>query len=101
MSYLHRFPLNTLKISEQFVQDAPHDADVGSIARIMIELAHSLGLRVVAEGVETEAQRAFLAARGCEAYQGYLRARPQPAEKIGKWMLDWRRTSAAEEAIVA
>ena len=101
LSYLNRFPLNTLKISEQFVQDAPHDANVGSIARIMIELAHSLGLRVVAEGVETEAQRAFLADRRCEAYQGYLRARPQPAEEIGKWMLEWRRTTVAERASVA
>ncbi len=92
LSYLNRFPLDTLKISEQFVQDAPSNADVGAIASIMIELAHSLGLRVVAEGVETETQLKYLDARECEAYQGYLRVRPLPAEEIGEWMLRWQRS---------
>jgi len=82
LSYLHRFPLHTLKISEQFVHDVEEDAAVAAITGIIIELAHSLGLRVVAEGVEKEGQRAFLEARGCDAFQGYLFARPMPAEQM-------------------
>gem|GEM_PF-1652957 len=101
LSYLSRFPLDTLKISEQFIQDAPSNPDIGAIASIMIELAHSLGLRVVAEGVETEAQRAYLASRECDAYQGYLRARPLPGDEVGKWMLDWQHNRRNRAACVA
>lgn len=100
LSYLSRFRLQTLKISEEFIQGVCEDPKVASIAGIMIELAHSLGLRVVAEGVERDDQRRFLADRGCEAYQGYLRAKPQPAEEMEKWMLQ-RIASGASRAASA
>lgn len=83
------------------MQDAPINRDAGAIASIMIELAHLLGLRVVAEGVQTDSQRSFLASRGCEAYQGSLRAKPLPAEEIGKWMLEWRRSHPDRAAHMA
>ena len=76
LSYLKRFPVDTLKLDRSFVQGLPEDADDGSIARAVITLAHSLGLAVVAEGVETAAQRDFLAREGCDQMQGYLLSRP-------------------------
>ncbi len=78
LGYLHRLSADKLKIDRSFVRDVLVDADDATICSTIIQLAHSLGLRVVAEGVETEAQRQWLAAHGCEQMQGYLFARPQP-----------------------
>jgi diguanylate cyclase (GGDEF)-like protein/PAS domain S-box-containing protein len=82
LAYLKRIPLHTLKLAQPFVHGIPHDpADCG-IARSVIAVARSLGLSVVAEGVETEAQLAFLRQEQCDAIQGYLFCRPVPADDV-------------------
>jgi diguanylate cyclase (GGDEF)-like protein len=82
LSYLKRFPLDVLKIDRSFIRDVTCNADDAAIAKTIIAMAHSLRLEVVAEGVETAAQAAFLAAHGCQIMQGYLYGRPLPAEEF-------------------
>lgn len=77
LAYLKRFPINCLKIDRSFVEDIPHDPHGSEIATAIIAMAHKLRLEVVAEGVETEAQRDFLIAQGCESLQGYLFGKPK------------------------
>lgn len=76
LAYLKRFPLNALKVDQSFVEDIPSDDHGSEIATAIIAMAHKLKLMVVAEGVETEAQRDFLVAQGCDLLQGYLFGRP-------------------------
>jgi diguanylate cyclase (GGDEF)-like protein/PAS domain S-box-containing protein len=80
LSYLKRFPVQTLKIDRSFVNDLTTDGDDGSIVTAIIAMAKSLKLEVVAEGVETREQLAFLTRLHCDKYQGYLFSRPIPAD---------------------
>ncbi|WP_374481623.1 putative bifunctional diguanylate cyclase/phosphodiesterase [Zoogloea sp.] len=82
LSYLKRLPLTRLKIDRSFVQDLPGDPEDAAIAAATLSIARDLGLEVVAEGVETEAQRDFLLERQCHVMQGFLLAHPQPAVDI-------------------
>ncbi len=82
LSYLKLLPLDELKIDQSFVRDVLTDPNDAAIAKTIITLAHSLGLSVVAEGVETVGQREFLARHGCESFQGYLFGHPMPVADI-------------------
>ena len=76
MSYIKRLPLHQLKIDRSFISDLPDDLDDAAIATMIHQLAHTLGMSVVAEGVETEAQRDYLMSLGCQYFQGYLFGKP-------------------------
>ena len=82
LAYLKTFPLNRLKIDRTFVRDLPSNASDRAIANTIITLGHQLSMEVLAEGVETEAQAQFLRDSGCHAFQGYLFAKPMPAEAL-------------------
>ncbi len=82
LSYLKRFRVDTLKIDRSFVRDLPADGDDAAIVTAVMAMARSLRLRVIAEGVETQAQLDFLLEQGCHLAQGFLLAKPQPAEAI-------------------
>jgi len=82
LAYLRRFPIDKLKIDIAFIRDVTTNADDAAIVNAIITMAHSLNVRVVAEGVETAAQKAFLIAHGCDQIQGYLVSRPLPAHLI-------------------
>ena len=82
LAYLKRFPVDVLKIDQSFVRDIETDAGSAAMVAAIVSLAHDLGMRVIAEGVETVAQREFLRERGCDESQGYLFSRPLPAAEF-------------------
>ena len=86
LACLKRFPIKSIKVDRSFIRDLPGDGDDAVISQAIIAMAHSLKLEVVAEGVETEAQREFLRAHGCDEMQGYLFSRPLPAEDFGQFL---------------
>jgi EAL domain-containing protein (putative c-di-GMP-specific phosphodiesterase class I) len=91
LSYLKKLPLNQLKIDQSFVRDLLTNPQDAAIARVVVGLAHSMGLDVIAEGVETEDQRAFLASIGCHAYQGYLVSKPLPVAQFAAFLAAYNR----------
>lgn len=82
LMYLKRLPANELKIDRGFVRDLEHDSDDAAIVSAIVALGQALGLRIVAEGVETDSQQDFLTRLGCDSLQGYLMGRPVPAEQF-------------------
>jgi EAL domain-containing protein (putative c-di-GMP-specific phosphodiesterase class I) len=82
LSMLKRLPLTTMKLDRSLVRDLPFDRDDAAIVRAVIDTAHAMGITVVAEGIETEPQRAFLCGCGCDEGQGYLFGKPVPAEAL-------------------
>jgi EAL domain-containing protein (putative c-di-GMP-specific phosphodiesterase class I) len=82
LAYLNRFPIDTLKIDRSFIRDIPADSGDKKITRAIIAMAHSLKLKVVAEGVETADQLKFLRAEHCDAVQGYFLYRPLPQAEM-------------------
>jgi len=77
LSYLKHLPFQQLKIDQSFVQGVPEDPDSCAIVQAILSMGHSLGMEIIAEGVETEAQHQFLSQHGCKAFQGFHFARPQ------------------------
>jgi EAL domain-containing protein (putative c-di-GMP-specific phosphodiesterase class I) len=86
LGYLRRFALDSLKIDKSFVREIPDEPDDATIVRTVIGMAHSLGLEVCAEGVETADQLAFLRAEGCDRVQGYLYGRPMAAGDVDAFL---------------
>jgi EAL domain-containing protein (putative c-di-GMP-specific phosphodiesterase class I) len=84
LSYLKRFPAQTVKIDRSFIRGLPADRDDTAITQAVIAMAHSLGLGVVAEGVESQEQLALLRQLGCDEAQGYLLGRPMPADELAR-----------------
>ena len=96
LSYLRQLPARQLKIDRSFVSDIEASNDARAIVRAVVELAHALGLGVVAEGVETEGQRDILLDLGCDELQGFFLARPMPADTLLAWSEGQKPASAAE-----
>jgi EAL domain-containing protein (putative c-di-GMP-specific phosphodiesterase class I) len=84
LSYLKQFPVQSLKIDRSFVCEIGEQGESVRLASAIIAMAHELDLSVIAEGVETAAQRDYLNAHGCDQFQGFLFGRPLPAEELGK-----------------
>jgi len=94
LAYLRRLPLDELKIDLIFVRDLVTDAASGAIAHAILSLGKAMGLRVIAEGVETEEQRDFLVRMGCHSFQGFLYSRPLPLEEFQLWLPDSAESAA-------
>ena len=86
LSYVKRLPLDEIKIDTAFVQDVTHDPNDAAIVRAILAMSQALRVKAVAEGVETRAQRDFLAANGCQGYQGYLFGPPMDVSALEDWL---------------
>ncbi|SFW32681.1 EAL domain-containing protein [Nitrosovibrio sp. Nv17] len=91
LSYLRQFTVNRLKIDQSLVRDVPGNLDAEAIATAIVAMGISLGLRIIAEGVETEAQADFLQGVLCREGQGYLYARPMRVAQFEEWVVAWKR----------
>jgi diguanylate cyclase (GGDEF)-like protein len=98
LAYLKRFPIDTLKVDRSFVRDIPMDSGDMKITRAIIAMARGLRLKVVAEGVETAEQLAFLRKERCDAVQGYLLYRPLPEHEVGR-VLEQNRLNCAKQSL--
>jgi EAL domain-containing protein (putative c-di-GMP-specific phosphodiesterase class I) len=96
LAYLKRLPVDELKIDKSFVLNMASDVGDAKIVRSTIDLGHNMGLRVVAEGIESEAAWNILAEMGCDQGQGYFMSRPMPAEQLAAWVEHWRAPAMAE-----
>jgi diguanylate cyclase (GGDEF)-like protein len=94
LSYLRQFPIDVLKIDRSFVIDLPDDSDAATIVTTIVHMARNLGLKLIAEGVETEEQLGFLRMLGCDQYQGFLFSKPVPAEEVAQ-LLEQSRARAS------
>jgi EAL domain-containing protein (putative c-di-GMP-specific phosphodiesterase class I) len=97
LNYLKKLPLDQLKIDQSFVRDLLDNSEDETICRAIIALGNSLGLAVIAEGVETDAQRQFLLKQHCLLAQGYLYSRPLPENDFRDWLI--RRQPQASEKV--
>ena len=95
LSYLKSLPLDKIKIDKSFVQDLLEDEDDATIVRAIIQLGKSLGMQVIAEGVETAEQEAYIIANGCNEGQGYLYSKPLPAREVTLYLKQARRMNTA------
>ena len=84
LGYLKNFPLDVLKIDKSFIDDIPFHQDDMEIAATIVAMGHILGFKVLAEGVETTAQLAFLQEKGCDSYQGFIKSQPVPTYEFGE-----------------
>jgi len=98
LSYLKKFPIDVLKIDRTFVRDLHTDPDDAAICAAILAMAHKLGLRVVAEGVENEEQLDFLKRHGCDMAQGFLLGKPMPATELTPLLLSRGGTTARRQA---
>jgi len=101
LSYLKRFPVDRLKVDRSFVQDIVADSDDATIVRTIIALGHNLGLKVVAEGVETQQQIDFLRANHCDELQGFYFGRPLPSHEFVREFLQFSTPAESAEALAA
>jgi diguanylate cyclase (GGDEF)-like protein len=99
LAYLKRLPVDELKIDKSFVMNMERDADDAKIVRSTIDLGHNMGLRVVAEGIESEAVWQILAKMGCDQAQGYFISRPIAASQLIAWIAQWVPPGRRAEAI--
>lgn len=95
LSYLKSLPLDKIKIDKSFVQDLLDDDDDATIVRAIIQLGKSLGMQVIAEGVETAEQEAYIISEGCHEGQGYHYSKPLPARELGVYLKQAQRSNAA------
>jgi diguanylate cyclase (GGDEF)-like protein/PAS domain S-box-containing protein len=99
LAYLKRFPIDELKIDQGFVRDIPDDSNDMEIAAAIIGMARGMHLTVIAEGVESEAQRAFLMQQGCHGFQGYLFSRPVPAAEFAQLLAAQEKKISSDERV--
>ena len=93
MSLMKQFPIDTIKIDRSFVRDLPDDSEDRAIAQAIIDMGKALGMTIIAEGVETVEQEAFLRDHGCDEMQGFLFSRPLPSREMAELLRSPRLVS--------